>query len=212
VFAHARQLADRAFARVTPGALRRGPGGVRRVALTFDDGPHDLTSTYLEALDDLGVPATFFVCGQRAEARPDAIREIRRRGHQLAGHGYDHTRFPELSRHELLAQCARTAATLGSLDGQPWVRPPHGALDLPSLATLRGAGYVVALWSLSARDWATRDREAIAAACAPSKVLPGEVILLHEGEPETLAALPRIVTALHASGFECVTMADLFAR
>jgi hypothetical protein len=35
---------------------------------------------------------------------------------------------------------------------------------------------------------------------------------LHEGQQWTIDALPRIVTSLHANGFECVTMHDLFAR
>jgi peptidoglycan/xylan/chitin deacetylase (PgdA/CDA1 family) len=206
-----RKLAQQTFARTTPGTLRRGPGSARRVALTFDDGPHDLTPAYLEALDDLGVPATFFICGERAEAQPGHIRELRRRGHQLGGHGFDHTRFPELSPLDLLGQCRRTEAALCGLNGRPWVRPPHGALDIQSLAVLRRASYHVALWSLSSRDRAVPERDAIAAACAPDRVHPGEVILLHEGSRETLAALPRIVTSLHANGYECVTMHDLFA-
>ena len=40
----------------------------------------------------------------------------------------------------------------------------------------------------------------------------GDVLLFHEGQEWTLEALPRIVTALHASGLECVTMFDLFAK
>ena len=40
---------------------------------------------------------------------------------------------------------------------------------------------------------------------------PGEVLLFHEGQRWTLEALPRIVGNLRAAGYECVTMADLFA-
>ena len=81
-----------------PGTLRRGPAASKRVALTFDDGPDDLTEQYLDLLDDLGVPATFFVIGEHCAARPELVREYLRRGHQIAGHGYDHTRFTKLGR------------------------------------------------------------------------------------------------------------------
>src|SRR3954468_1741088 len=91
-----------------PGLLRRGPSTTGRVALTFDDGPDALTPRYLDLLDDLGVPATFFVLGEFASRRPDMIREYLRRGHQVAGHGYDHTRFTKLSRRQLIDQCQRT--------------------------------------------------------------------------------------------------------
>ena len=42
-----------------PGVLRRGSPTAKRVALTFDDGPDDMTERYLDLLDKLGVPATF---------------------------------------------------------------------------------------------------------------------------------------------------------
>ena len=40
----------------------------------------------------------------------------------------------------------------------------------------------------------------------------GDVVLLHERLLWPFDALPRIVTSLHANGYECVTMHDLFAR
>lgn len=196
-----------------PGLLRRGPRSGKRVALTFDDGPDHLTHRYLEVLDDLGVPATFFVMGARAAEHPQLIREYMRRGHQVAGHGYDHARFTKLSRRQLLDQCARTDHAIGGqASGQPWVRPPHGSVDATSLITLRAAGYVVALWSVDSCDYAERDPARVAELCGPSAVSAGDVLLFHEGQEWTLAALPQIVAALHASGLECVTMHDLFAR
>jgi peptidoglycan/xylan/chitin deacetylase (PgdA/CDA1 family) len=195
-----------------PGLLRRGPAATKRVALTFDDGPDAMTSRYLELLDELGVPATFFVVGERAAEQPATIREYLRRGHQVAGHGYDHTRFPQLGRRALLDQCARTDQAIGGqLTGRSWVRPPHGALDARSLVTLRSAGYVVAMWSLDSCDYIERDPRKLAARCGPEAVHGGDVLLFHEGQEWTLQALPEIVTALHASGLECVTMHDLFA-
>jgi peptidoglycan/xylan/chitin deacetylase (PgdA/CDA1 family) len=193
-----------------PGVRRRGPATSRRVALTFDDGPDALTERYLDVLDELGVPATFFVLGGHVVSRPDLVREYRRRGHQVAGHGYDHTRFNRLGRRELLDQCAQTEAALGGqLSGRPWVRPPHGALDATSLIHLVTSGYTVAMWSLDSCDYSTTDPGDVVRACA--SISAGEVVLFHEGQQWTLDALPRIVANLQASGLECVTMHDLFA-
>ena len=194
-----------------PGLLRKGPAGSKRVALTFDDGPHEMTERYLDALDDLGVPATFFLCGREVARRPHLVREYRRRGHQIASHGYDHTRFTRMSRRELLDQCARTETAIGGqVSGRPWVRPPHGAVDARSLVTLLAARYTVALWSVDSLDHTDRDIASIAARCSPANVGGGDVLLFHEGQPWTLAAVPRIVAALHGAGYELVTMHDLF--
>lgn len=196
-----------------PGLLRRGPATVKRVALTFDDGPDELTARYLDVLDDLGVPATFFVCGARAEQHPDLVREYVRRGHQIAGHGYDHTRFTKLSRRQLIDQCQRTDRAIGGqASGRSWVRPPHGSLDASTLLSLRTSGYVVAMWTVDSHDYTERDPDKLAERCSPKAVGPGDVLLFHEGQEWTLAALPAIVTGLHAAGLECVTMHDLVAK
>ncbi len=196
-----------------PGVLRRGPLTTKRIALTFDDGPDDMTLQYLELLDDLGVPATFFVCGERAARYPELIREYLRRGHQIANHGYDHTRFTKLPRRQLLDQLQRTDHAIGGqVTGRSWVRPPHGALSASSLVAMRAAGYMVALWSIDSCDYDVRDPHQLAETCSPETVGAGDVLLFHEGQQWTLDALPRIVTSLHAAGLECVTMHDLFAR
>lgn len=196
-----------------PGVLRRGPVTSKRIALTFDDGPDELTPKYLELLDDLGVPATFFVCGENAETNPQLIREYLRRGHQVANHGYDHTRFTKLSRRALLDQLERTEHVIGGqVTGRAWVRPPHGKVDPSSLLTMRAAGYIVALWSVDSCDYDIRDASQLVEQCSPARVSAGDVLLFHEGQRWTLEALPAIVAGLHASGLECVTMHDLFAR
>jgi peptidoglycan/xylan/chitin deacetylase (PgdA/CDA1 family) len=196
-----------------PGVLRRGPLTSKRVALTFDDGPDDMTPRYLEMLDDLGVPATFFVTGERAAQYPELVRQYLRRGHQVASHGYDHTRFTRLSRSELLHQLERTERAIGGqITGRPWVRPPHGAIDTSSVLAMRSAGYTVALWSVDSCDYDIRDGHQLAEKCSPAVVGAGDVLLFHEGQQWTIDALPRIVAALHGAGLECVTMHDLFAR
>ena len=195
-----------------PGLLRKGPATSRRIALTFDDGPDELTPTYLEMLDELGVPATFFLLGESAERHPEMVRDYLRRGHQLASHGYDHRRFTELSRADLLDQCARTETAIGGQSrGRPWVRPPHGSIDATSIVSLLAARYTVALWSVDSHDYRDRDVASLAATCAPDKVGSGDVLLFHEGQHWTLNALPRIVSALHGAGYELVTMHDLVA-
>lgn len=195
-----------------PGVRRRGPAVANRVALTFDDGPDPMTPRYLELLDKLGVPATFFLVGNRAAVHPHLVREYRRRGHQIASHGYDHRRFTQLGRQELLDQCARTDEAIGGqLTGRSWVRPPHGSLDTRSLLSLLFARYTVALWSIDTLDHGERDADAIVARCAGGGVRAGDVLLFHEGQQWTLDALPRVVDGIRDAGLECVTMHDLYA-
>lgn len=50
----------------------------------------DNTRRVLDLLDEAGVRATMFVLGKFAEKYPDIVREIQRRGHEVACHGYGH--------------------------------------------------------------------------------------------------------------------------
>jgi peptidoglycan/xylan/chitin deacetylase (PgdA/CDA1 family) len=190
--------------------VRRGPAETRRVAITFDDGPDHLTERYLDLLDELQVPATFFVLGKHCERHPALAREYVRRGHQIASHGWDHQRFPALTWNALRDQLERTDAVLGPQPtSRPWVRPPYGKVDARVLGQLLAHGAMIALWSLDSHDYEVRDPDELVARCAPDKVAPGEVILLHEGQEWTLDALPRIVEGLRGAGYSMVTMADL---
>lgn len=51
----------------------------------------------LELLDAHQATATFFTLGWIAERHPEMIRRIAAGGHELASHGYDHTRADELT-------------------------------------------------------------------------------------------------------------------
>ena len=208
-----RRARDVLFGALPPGyVIRRGPSAARRVALTFDDGPNDLTDEYLAVLDRCGVPATFFIMGDLSSERPRAVREYLRRGHQIAGHGWDHQAFPTLSTAALRDQLRRTDAVLGPQPaGRTWIRPPYGAISGRVIAQLIAGGYTIALWSFDSNDHEVKDPDQLVARCDPAAMAPGEVLLFHEGQRWTLEALPRIVGNLRAAGYECVTMADLFA-
>src|SRR5690606_35233892 len=54
------RIKELVFDRV-PGLIRRGPSATKRVAITFDDGPDDMTPAYLDLMDELKIPATFFL-------------------------------------------------------------------------------------------------------------------------------------------------------
>jgi polysaccharide deacetylase family protein (PEP-CTERM system associated) len=48
------------------------------------------TRTLLDHLDAAGVSGTFFTLGWVAERYPELVREIARRGHEVASHGHEH--------------------------------------------------------------------------------------------------------------------------
>ena len=83
------------------------------------------TGRVLDLFAARGVRATFFVLGWVAEKHPQLVRRIVADGHELASHGYDHTRVHQFTAEQFRADVTRTKAILEDLGGgrgvtEPW--------------------------------------------------------------------------------------------
>jgi polysaccharide deacetylase family protein (PEP-CTERM system associated) len=75
------------------------------------------TGRVLDLFASRGAKATFFVLGWIAERHPAIVRRIVQDGHELASHGYDHTRVHQFTPEEFRADVTRTKAILEDLGG-----------------------------------------------------------------------------------------------
>ncbi|HEY2593413.1 MAG TPA: polysaccharide deacetylase family protein, partial [Chloroflexota bacterium] len=73
-----------------------GPSGV--VALTFDAGAdRGYAEAILDTLKTEGVPASFGMTGQWAQANPDLVQRMVAEGHRLINHTWEHRSWTGLS-------------------------------------------------------------------------------------------------------------------
>lgn len=173
------------------------------VALTFDDGPYPSTTPALLAALG-GVRATFFLWGEHAAAHPGLVREIAAAGHVIGNHTWTHPHLTGLSPEARDQEVRRTQDLLVSLTGVRPVlfRPPYGDTGPAVAETIAGHGLTEVLWTVDTRDWDGASADEVEAAA--SLVEPGGVVLMHEGRPATVEAVPRILTALAARGLRPV--------
>ena len=75
------------------------------------------TGRVLDLFAARGVRATFFVLGWIAERHPSLVKRIVADGHELASHGYDHTRIHQFTVDEFRADVVKTKATLEDIGG-----------------------------------------------------------------------------------------------
>ncbi|MEU6281334.1 polysaccharide deacetylase family protein [Streptomyces sp. NPDC047028] len=188
-----------------------GTGHRRHIALTFDDGPDPAsTPRFLDALDALGVRATFFVLGENVARHPALAVETVRRGHELAVHGWTHERpwWPSPARD--IAGVARTAGTLYDVTGQQprWYRPPYGILTSGRWLAARRAGLRTVLWSAWGRDWTAEATPESVRALVAADLRGGGTVLLHDSDRlaapgcwrSALGALPGLVDGCREAG------------
>jgi polysaccharide deacetylase family protein (PEP-CTERM system associated) len=76
------------------------------------------TRRLLEVFDTTGTRATFFVLGWVAERHPVLVREIHRRGHEIACHGYSHRMVYQQSPEEFRSETLRSKALLEHISGE----------------------------------------------------------------------------------------------
>ena len=100
----------------------------------------------LDLFDQAGVHGTFFTLGWVAERLPAMVRRIVAQGHELASHGWDHTRADAQDPATFRADVLRTRQTLEDIGGVP-IRGYRaatfsiGARNLWAFQELREAGY-----------------------------------------------------------------------
>lgn len=75
------------------------------------------TTRLLDLFDETGARSTCFTLGWVAREHPALVREIARRGHEVASHGMDHRMITELTPAEFRAQAVESKARLEDLAG-----------------------------------------------------------------------------------------------
>jgi len=101
----------------------------------------------LDLFDAQGVRGTFFVLGWIAERHPGLVRRIVKDGHELASHGYDHTRVHNFTPEQFRADVVRTKAVLEDIGGvqvRGYRAPSYSinAKNLWALDVLQETGHV----------------------------------------------------------------------
>ncbi len=193
-----RQLVRRGMSATLPRRLfmTSGPPASRSVALTFDDGPDPThTPVVLDRLRTLGVRATFFLIGGKAEAHPALVARIADEGHEIGHHSYAHAPPRETSALTLLREARRTSALLqGLLGKRPCLyRPPHGKLTPSKLLGLWALGQTVVLWNRDPKDFASGAVDPIRRWFETEPLAGGDILLLHDVHAHIAPALDSLV-------------------
>lgn len=214
-----------------PMALRSGDGSldafplydaasVKRVAITFDDGPHSVyTAKIADKLAEYGATATFFIVGNRLDlGAVSAMKYALGNGNEVGIHGYTHQynyrNCDEAAYQEELSKTA--AAILSNFGVAPTLmRPIGGAITNERVAA---CPYAVINWRVDSEDWRYKSRTteeegarhvAIIVENVMRVVEDGDIILMHELYQNSYEAFCIILDLLYEDGYEVVTVTEL---
>jgi peptidoglycan/xylan/chitin deacetylase (PgdA/CDA1 family) len=188
--------------------------GTDLMALTFDDGPDPmLTPQVLDLLDQTNQKATFFCVGSRVDRFPDLAAEIRRRGHGLENHSYNHpSSFALRGPSAMLKQVALAQDSIERVTGhRPTLfRAPAGIRNIWLNCVLAEMKLSLVSWTRRGFDAVTRDSERVSARLIRKGLRDREIILLHDTVPLVLDVLPRLLENMDKRKLRSVALHRVF--
>ncbi|WP_225823003.1 polysaccharide deacetylase family protein [Streptomyces naphthomycinicus] len=198
-----------------PAQITHGPRTRPQVALTFHgQGDPALAHTLLTTAEGHGARLTVLAVGTWLDAHPDLARRVLDGGHDLGNHTQRHIGINTLAEADARREITDCADRLDRLTGSigTWFRPSRAPAASPLVTRLaRAAGYPHVL----SYDVDSLDYTSPGAAAVTRKVLAevrnGSVVSLHFGYPDTLAALPDVLTELGRRGLRAVTTTELLS-
>jgi len=184
----------------------------KRIAFTFDDGPHpEYTPIVLKLLKEYNAKATFFCIGKHVEQYPEIAKQIVVEGHTIGNHSYSHKNtisfkgtacwLPEIKKTDsILEEITGTKPTL--------FRPPFG-VTTPHLAKAVELTYHnVVGWNIRPYDTVVKNKKQVLLRLR-RKVKPGAVILLHDTHERIEDILEHMLLFVKEKGYKMVDLNTL---
>ena len=208
------------------GVLQELNSNKKRVAITYDDGPHNVnTVKIVDELAKYGFHATFFVVGNRIDGTAyngaKALKYVASKGNEIAIHGYTHKQddkhyYDTCDNATYKAELGNTLNAI--LEQVPdakirLMRPVGGRITEDRI---KSSQYSVVMWSVDSNDWQYKNggEEGVTAIVdnVMSQVENGSIILMHDIYQNTYLATKEILKQLHDQGYEVVTVSALLGN
>lgn len=196
------------------------PEGKKRVAFSFDDGPHStLTYKFVDKLKEYGATATFFVVGNRlGKSGGAAIQYAYENGCEIGLHSYTHEwYYSKCTDEAYFEDMQKTADAINKYIPATvtLMRPPGGNITKDRIAS---CPYAVINWSVDSEDWrykargdeATKQKNIdIIVNNVMKQIDDGDIVLMHELYENSYEAFCIIIERLYAEGYEVVSVSEL---
>lgn len=183
----------------------------KKIALTFDDGPNEMTLLVLDVLKKYNAKATFFCIGKNIEAHPDILKRTIEEGHTIGNHSYSHSPFFDFYRKEqVIAEIERTDALIESVLGKKTIlfRPPYGITNPSIRRALAVTQHKTIGWNIRSLDGIIKNEKFLLDRII-KRIKPGGVVLLHDTSIQTINVLEELLSYLQKNNYSVVPLEDL---
>jgi peptidoglycan/xylan/chitin deacetylase (PgdA/CDA1 family) len=167
------------------------------VGLSYDDGPNPSNTTnLLSALRSAGLRATLFNIGQNAQQNPSLVQAEKAAGMWIGNHSWTHPHMTTLTQAQMTSEISQTQQVLQQQTGTAptLFRPPFGETNATLHSVEAQFGLKEIIWDIDSQDWNGASTAQIVQAAG--QLTAGQIILMHDFPPNTIAAIPQIASGL----------------
>ncbi len=176
--------------------LNSNPNAKKRIAITFDDGPHPKKTTLLlELLKKYNAQASFFMIGKEIEEHSEIVQKVHEAGHFIGNHSYSHSNFfPLFSSKKIIADLTKTQELINNISQEKnkYFRPPFGVTNPLVAKAVSKLNLKTIGWSIRSFDTTSRTTENIIKKVL-RKIKDGDIILLHDTTNKTYAVTQAVL-------------------
>lgn len=183
----------------------------KKVAISFDAAwGNEQTETLLDILEEKDVTATFFLVGDWVAKYPESVKSIAEHGHDVGNHSNTHPYMTQLSLEEMRSEIQNCNSKIKELTGKTptLFRPPYGDYNNDVVGTVKSCNMYCIQWDVDSLDWKDPSPSEMVQRIV-GKISDGSIILMHNGATNTPEALPMIIDAVRAEGYEFVPISEI---
>jgi peptidoglycan/xylan/chitin deacetylase (PgdA/CDA1 family) len=183
----------------------------KKIALTFDDGPNEITLLILDELKKYNVKATFFCIGINIEKHPEILKRIINEDHIIGNHTYSHSHFFDFYRkNRVLEEIGKTDLLIKEISGKKvqFFRPPYGVTNPSIRSALEVTKHKVIGWNIRSLDGILKNEKFIFARIK-KRIIPGGVVLLHNTSLHSVKVLEQLMMYLEENEYKVVSTEEL---
>lgn len=181
------------------------------VSISFDAAwGNEYTTSLLETLKKNEVKATFFLVGMWVDKYPDSVKEISDQGHDIGNHSDTHPHLPKQNRETIREQIENCNDKIEKITGKrpTLFRPPYGDYDNKLIEELQNLNMYTIQWNIDTLDWKDKKCDEMCAIIS-KKLVPGSIILMHNGAKYTAESLDTIIKTIKDAGYTIIPISEI---
>ncbi len=165
----------------------------KKIYLTFDDGVNEKTTPFiLENLKKFDVKASFFLIAENVLKYPSLFEEIKKQGHQIGNHTFDHLDAWKTSNYIFIKNIEKANKILKT----KLFRPPYGRLKPSQIKLLSKKNYKIFYWDVLSGDYSNKLTKFKVLENVINYTKNGSIIVFHDNlkaEKNLKFVLPKVL-------------------